>query len=87
MDLLTKWKLSFMQARKMKVLLPDLVNLLWQDYMSLAMKALMVLQNVMRHFKRTEASSIAMDLVKPLWPYFSEVRPMWSPSPERGPGL
>lgn len=71
----------------MKVLLPDLVNLLWHDSVSLAMKALMVLQNVMRHLKRTEASSIAMDLVKALRPYFDEVRPMWSPRPERVTGL
>ncbi|XP_063275589.1 maestro heat-like repeat-containing protein family member 7 [Prinia subflava] len=60
------------RARKMKVLLQDLVNLLWHNYVSLAMKALTVLQNVMRHLRKTEASSIAVGLAKALWPYFDE---------------
>lgn len=65
--------MSFMQVRKMKVLVPDLVNLLRHDLVSLAMKALMVLWNVMRHLKRAEASPVAVEMVKALRPYFDEV--------------
>lgn len=60
----------------MKVLLPDLMNLLRQNCTSLVMMALMVLQNMMKCLKRTEASSIAADVARILWYHFDEVRPM-----------
>ncbi|XP_064256764.1 uncharacterized protein LOC135287348 isoform X1 [Passer domesticus] len=60
------------RARKMKVLLPDLMNLLRQNCTSLVMMALMVLQNMMKCLKRTEASSIAADVARILWYHFDE---------------
>ncbi|XP_064256774.1 uncharacterized protein LOC135287351 isoform X2 [Passer domesticus] len=64
--------LSYLAARKMKVLLPDLMNLLRQNCTSLVMMALMVLQNMMKCLKRTEASSIAADVARILWYHFDE---------------
>ncbi|XP_064256815.1 maestro heat-like repeat family member 5 [Passer domesticus] len=60
------------RARKMKVLLPDLMNLLRQNCTSLVMMALMVLQNMMKCLKSTEASSIAADVARILWYHFDE---------------
>ncbi|XP_064256874.1 uncharacterized protein LOC135287496 isoform X2 [Passer domesticus] len=64
--------LSYLAARKMKVLLPDLMNLLRQNCMSLVMMALMVLQNMMKCLKRTEASLIAAHVARVLWYHFDE---------------
>ncbi|KAF1604538.1 hypothetical protein FQV09_0012614, partial [Eudyptes chrysolophus] len=58
------------QARKMLVLLPDIMETQQDASTDNKMKALLVFRNVMGHMKRKEASPTALQLVEKLLPLF-----------------
>lgn len=60
---------AFIQAREMRVLLPDLLELLCPHCASLGKEALVVLQNMLEHLEKTEASAITVQLVQKLCPH------------------
>ncbi|KAF1457741.1 hypothetical protein FQV08_0013810, partial [Pygoscelis antarcticus] len=60
------------QARKMLVLLPDIMETQQNANTDNKMKALLVFRNVMGHMKRKEASPTALQLVEKLLPLFDE---------------
>lgn len=60
---------AFIHAREMRVLLPDLLELLCPHCASLGKEALVVLQNVLEHLEKTEASAITVQLVQKLCPH------------------
>ncbi|XP_071619281.1 maestro heat-like repeat-containing protein family member 6 [Heliangelus exortis] len=57
-------------ARKMKVLLPDLLEVLEQGNEDLQLKALRVCRNVLRELRREEATPMAVELLDKLLPLF-----------------
>nr|XP_038040067.1 uncharacterized protein LOC113841911 [Anas platyrhynchos] len=61
---------SFLQARKIQVLLPDIVEALQDTNTDMLMKALPVLRNVMAHVERWKASGPALQLAEKLLPLF-----------------
>ncbi|KAF1508550.1 hypothetical protein FQV19_0011100, partial [Eudyptula minor] len=60
------------QARKMLVLLPDIMETQQDASTDNKMKALLVFRNVMGHMKRKEASPTALQLVEKLLPLFDD---------------
>jgi len=71
------------QARKMQVLLPDLMEVLQKGNEHIKTKALVVTQNIKGRLKKREASSVAVQLAEKLLPLFDEVRLMGQPEPRR----
>ncbi|KAK2511239.1 hypothetical protein Q9233_017112 [Columba guinea] len=71
------------RARKMKVMLPDLMWALQYDNKAIKVKALVVFRNVMAQLKRKEASPIAVLLEKFLLPFFDDIRLIYNPDPHR----
>ncbi|KAK2524825.1 hypothetical protein Q9233_009144 [Columba guinea] len=69
--------LFFIQARKMKVMLPDLMWVLQYGNKAIKMKALVVFRNVMAQLEREEASPITVLLAEFLLPFFDDVRLMY----------
>ena len=63
-----------MQARKMLVLLPDIMENLPAANADVRMKALMLFINVIHHMKREEANLIALRLAEKLLLLFDDVR-------------
>ena len=78
-----KETVCFIQARKIPVLLPDIVETLQDANSDVKMKALVFLRNMMGHTKREEASLIALQLAEKLLPLFDDVRLPWEPQPCR----
>ncbi|KAK4806335.1 hypothetical protein QYF61_017204, partial [Mycteria americana] len=64
--------LPFIQARKMQVLLPRIMEVLQDGDTDIKTKALVVFRNVMGHLKRQEASPFAVQLVEELLPLFDD---------------
>ena len=62
------------QARKMLVLLPDIMENLLAASSDIRMKALMLFINVIPHMKREEAKLIALRLAEKLLLLFDDVR-------------
>ncbi|KAM6225537.1 maestro heat-like repeat-containing protein family member 7 [Spheniscus humboldti] len=60
-------------ARKIPVLLPDIMETLQDANTDVKMKALVLLRNMMGHMKREEASVIALQLAEKLLPLFDDV--------------
>ncbi|XP_015705813.1 uncharacterized protein LOC107306912 isoform X2 [Coturnix japonica] len=58
------------KARKMQVLLPEIMATLQDASADIKMRALLVIQNIMGHVKRKEASSIAVRHAEELLPLF-----------------
>ena len=69
----------FVQARKMLVLLPDIMETLPAANTNVTVKALVVITNVICHMKWEEANRIALRLVEKLLPLFDDVRLLWLP--------
>ncbi|XP_010006126.1 PREDICTED: LOW QUALITY PROTEIN: uncharacterized protein LOC104397812, partial [Chaetura pelagica] len=63
---------DIIEARKMQVLLPDLMELLQGGSKNIKMKALVLFLNVMPQLRREEASTIAVELVDKLLPLFDD---------------
>lgn len=80
-QLLTKWKLSLLQARKFQSLLPDLMELMLHSSLHITLKALQVIQSIMGHLNKREASPRAVQLLNMLQPLLDSVRLMWEPEP------
>ncbi|KFW65306.1 Maestro heat-like repeat-containing protein family member 7, partial [Pygoscelis adeliae] len=59
-------------ARKIQVLLPDVVETLQDANKDIRMKALLVFRNVVGHMKRKKASCIALQLSEKLLPLFDD---------------
>ena len=78
-----KETVCFIQARKIPVLLPDIMETLQDANSDVKMKALVFLRNMMGHMKREEASLIALQLAEKLLPLFDDVRLPWEPQPCR----
>ena len=72
-----------LQARKMQVLLPDIMETLRHANTDVKMKSLEFFRNMMGHMKRKEASLIALQLAEKLLPLFDDVRLLWEPQPYR----
>lgn len=72
MNLLTKRKLSFIQAGQMQVLLPDMMGVLQAGSADLKIKVLMFFKNVM-------GSPITGQLMENLLLLFDSVRLIWDP--------
>lgn len=84
-DRFTRRKLlSFIQARKMQVLLPHIMEVFQEGDTDIKMKALLVFRNMMGHLKRKEASPIAVQLAEKLLRLFDDVRLMGETEPRRG---
>ena len=79
-----KETVCFIQARKIPVLLPDIVETLQDANSDVKMKALVFLRNMMGHTKREEASLIALQLAEKLLPLFDDVRLPWEPQSADG---
>ena len=75
--------MCFVQARKLTVLLPDILESLTDANTYVKTKALVVFINVMGHMKREEANLISLRLVEKLLPLFNDVRLPWEPEPRR----
>ncbi|CAM9147150.1 unnamed protein product, partial [Bubo scandiacus] len=60
------------QARKMQVLLPDIMETLRHANTDVKMKSLVFFRNMMGHVKRKEASLIALQLAEKLLPLFDD---------------
>ena len=73
----------FIQARKMQVLLEDLMATLQHASEDIQMQVLLVLRNVLGHVMGEEASPIALQLVEKLLPLFNDVRLLQDPEPRR----
>lgn len=82
-DRFTKKKLSFIQARKMLVILPCIRELLEDGHSNIKTDVLVIFRNVMRHLERKEASAIAVQLAEKLLPLFDAVRLMGETEPCR----
>jgi len=67
----------------MQVFLPDLMELLQNENEDIKMKALVVIQKLMGHLEKAEASPITVPLAEELLPLFDEVRLMGEPKPHR----
>lgn len=86
-NLLTKNKLSFIQARKMQVLLPDMMGILQVGSADLKIKTLMFFKNVMgkpttfQNLDEAVGSPITGQLMENLPLLFDLVRLMWGPEP------
>jgi len=63
----------------MQVFLPDLMELLQNENEDIKMKVLVVIQKLMGHLEKAEASPIAVPLAEELLPLFDEVRLMGEP--------
>ncbi|KAM6184409.1 uncharacterized protein WM294_017128 [Sarcoramphus papa] len=70
-------------ARKMRVLLEDIVETLESGNEDIQMKALLVFRNMLGHMRRQEASPIALQLAEKLLPLFNHVRLLQEPEPRR----
>ncbi|KAK4809437.1 hypothetical protein QYF61_009692 [Mycteria americana] len=68
-------------ARKMLVLLPDIMETLQNANTDNKTKALLLFRNVMGPMKRKKASPTALQLVEKLVPLFDDVRLLWEPEP------
>ncbi|KAK2521515.1 hypothetical protein Q9233_010759 [Columba guinea] len=64
--------LFFIQARKMKVMLPDLMWVLQYGNKAIKIKALVVFRNVMAQLERKEATPMAVLLAEFLLPFFDD---------------
>ncbi|XP_064903895.1 uncharacterized protein LOC135577702 [Columba livia] len=64
-------------ARKMEVMLPDLMWVLQYGNKAIKMKALVIFRNVMAQLEREKASPIAVRLAEFLLPFFDDVRLMY----------
>lgn len=86
-NLLTKNKLSFIQARKIQVLLPDKMGVLQAGSADLKIRVLMFFKNVMgktttfQNLEKTVGSPITGQLMEIVLPLFDLVRMMWDPEP------
>lgn len=67
----------------MKVLLEDIVKILYYTSEDIQMKALLVFRNALGHMTREEASPIALKLAEKLLLLFSNVRLLQEPEPQR----
>lgn len=76
--------LSFLQARKLPVLLPGIIQGLHVARADTKMKALLLIGNVMDHVKRKQASSIALQVAGDILPLFNDVRLLQDLSPQMG---
>ncbi|KAK2529668.1 hypothetical protein Q9233_006835 [Columba guinea] len=65
-------KLCFLQARKILVLLPDIMETMQDTNSDVKRKALLLFRNTMGHLDREEASPIALQLAEKLLPLFDE---------------
>ncbi|KAK2529649.1 hypothetical protein Q9233_006816 [Columba guinea] len=65
-------KLCFLQARKITVLLPDIMETMQDTNSDVKRKALLLFRNTMGHLDREEASPIALQLAEKLLPLFDE---------------
>lgn len=89
-SLLTKKKPSFTQARKVQVLLPDMMGVLQAGSAELKIKGLMFFKNVMGkpttflNLEKTVGSPITGQLMENLLPLLDSIRLMWELSPETG---
>lgn len=83
-EILTEWKLSCTQAKKMKSLLPEMLTFLGHWSWDISVMVLNTFHNVVGQLKKKEASSMALTAVQRLWSLFDAVR--LSLSPQRGPG-
>ena len=77
--------MSFLQARKIQVVLPDILEALQDTNTDVVLKALLVLSNVMAHVERREASRTALQLAEKLLPLFDHVSLLGEPEPSAGP--
>ncbi|KAM6042948.1 maestro heat-like repeat-containing protein family member 7 [Theristicus caerulescens] len=68
-------------ARKILVLLPDIMASQENANADNKMKALLVFRNVLGHMSREEASLTALQLVEKLLPLFDDIRLLWEPEP------
>ncbi|XP_071886072.1 uncharacterized protein [Anas platyrhynchos] len=73
------------KARKIQVLLPDILGALQDTNTDMVLKALLVLRNVMAHVERREASGPALQLAEKLLPLFDHVSVLREPEPSAGP--
>ncbi|KAK2511335.1 hypothetical protein Q9233_017059, partial [Columba guinea] len=64
--------LFFVQARKMEVMLPDLMWVLQYGNKAIKIKALVIFRNVMAQLDREEASPMAVRLAEFLLPFFDD---------------
>ncbi|XP_048145879.1 uncharacterized protein LOC125318955 [Corvus hawaiiensis] len=69
-EVLVEWKLYFIQARKMKGLLPELLKFLWHRSGDVSVMVMDIVQNVLGHLKEVEASTMAVKVVPKLWHLF-----------------
>ena len=76
---------SFLQAREIQVLLPDILEALQDTNTHVVLKALLVLKNVMAHVERRKASGPALQLAEKLLPFFDHVSVLREPEPSAGP--
>lgn len=87
MNRLTKKKLSFIQARKMQVLLPDMMGFLQAGSADLKIKVLVFFKNVMgktttfQNLEKSVGSPITGQLMENLLLLFDSVRLTWDPEP------
>eukprot|EP00075_Anas_platyrhynchos_P014509 XP_027303762.1 uncharacterized protein LOC113841290 [Anas platyrhynchos] len=61
------------KARKIQVVLPDILEALQDTNTHVVLKALLVLRNVMAHVERREASGPALQLAEKLLPFFDRI--------------
>lgn len=80
----SKRKLSFIQARRIPVLLPGIMEGLQAAKADTKLKALLLIGNVMGHVKRKQASSIALQVAGEILPLFNDVRLLRDLSPQMG---
>lgn len=72
--------MCFIQARKILVLLPDLIDRLQRAHSKNRMKILLIFRNVRGHLKK-KASSTALQMAEKLLQLFDDVRLLWKPHP------
>ena len=78
-----KTTVCFIQARKLTVLLPDILETLMDASADVETKALVLFINVMGHMKEEEANLINLSLAEELLPLFDGVRLPWEPELRR----
>ena len=78
-----KATVCFVQARKLTVLLPDVLETLTDANADVKTKALVLFINMMGHMKREEANLISLRLAEELLPLFDDVRLPWEPEPRQ----
>lgn len=82
--ILTEWKLSCTQAKRMKSLLPEILKFLGLCSWDVSVMAMETFHNILGHLKKKEASSIALKAVPRLCRLFDAVRMMWADVSQNG---